>query len=989
MGRKHEISELIALQLAEFKSETDRAPHVDPPVPKAPSYSATSVLKRIKNNVWFAAASASTLTLVATTIVAGLLFFNTRSADVDKADRNNTYIEAALRADQKIESLSAEEKPTAIAASCKSLANAIARMSDKNPNDLRRCRRLLIQRLIELKEPRFTEAERQIVLLDAAPSDPQCVRWMAMTLVGQVNHGTYKQRNAHKYEQDRSYWHWLSCQPLGEVLFDALDHFPTDIHLIANLVELADESPESFSFGTQSGGNGQRHSQKQLSLRRRVEQRVARINHDESSHSLLVRHRFESANDSDKALELLRRGAERSERRLLLLGDTAAPRDLAPTPLFDLSAEQPVLFRDFLLLLEVAQGLHEVEPQLAQRYYDCLMSLRREAFPIASIEKAHLLSGQLAFEQGQPARAVKTWRQGIERVGGNSLDLYGAIATLAHTFDTNLFQQDRNSILNEYQAAIEANSTRLTNASEGDFTLAQRKELGRQIRTAKWRYLIAESHLLSTTDSIGAAIEQLRIALTQSVDVQPIAEQRACVQLAEWYLAEGATDSAAEYFERAISLDPSSTQLRQRAAEAWSRAGNPLRAATHRQRDNSDHSLHLKLVSLEDQFQQTLSQHSSSPDFEGFQRKIRSLQREVCAQRSDIQISGELRKYFSRLEVMQICLPPKGESIDQHLASIHFQSQLANIAREYRDVESTQRFAAAYLTSLGANKDATLALNALRQLHGADSPAVAITRARKAAAIAQPIEASKILLSCEGDSEAETRFLLLMAANFAMRANDIELGYIALNRINSSHRTCHDLFTLAKLSKQLPAESEALNRGLISADEVSANWKNELSKRERNSCGFTNYLNANAVITELAKRNDKIQANDPQLVEAKRLIRDLLAKRPNWSEAVLLASEVAAIEGSQQQAIRMLRDTIMAGAINPKLLKQLDVLLAASQTPANQWASLASSTRVIETVSLNSSVHVQRLLSAHRSIDSADIYLLPNSDSHFSDNLSQ
>ncbi len=974
MGRKKDISKLIAMQLAEFAPEVDRAPIADEIEPTT----GQSLQRMAEGKAWVVVAATSVCTLVVMTVATGVFYINARSVGGSEVNELDSIFNSAVVANEQIEKLLPEDKPNAIAAACKTLGTAIARLGFENPQKSSQLRRLLIPRLLQMEEPRFTEVERQIVLLNELPADPQCVRWMAMALVGQVNKATYKQRNSNKYQQSRSYWEWLSHQPPGEVLFNALDHNPTDIKLMAHLVELADQYPESFAFEEQNETDGGEALTDQLSLRQRVQQRVAQIDHDDSSYSLLVRHRFESTQDSTKAFELLLLGANRAERRLLLLGDTLAIKHLACDSLSPLSAEQPILYRDFLLLLEVAEGLHKVDPQLAERYYDCLKSVRRGSFPASSVEKAHLLSGQLAYEQGHLARAVNIWRQGIERANNRSLSLSGSIIKLIPKHGATLFQQGGQDVLSEYQSVIEDNAARLANASENELTFAQRKELGRQIRAARWRYRVADSYLLSKTESIGAAMEQLRLALTQSANVQPIEEQRGCVQLAEWYLAEGAADNAATYFERAINLAPNNDQVRERAAEAWDIAGNQSRAAEHRHRTSGAASLQTKLATLESTFQQTLSQHDGIPDARSLLQKVRLLQQEVYSRRSDIQASETLRKFCSRLEIIQACLPSDGTNLERHVASIDFQRQISSIAQEYRDVESIQRFAVECLAVLGANRDSELALEALIKLCDADSSEVGIVRARAMAASGRPLDASKLLICRVGKTDAETRQIMMLAAKFAMRANDVELAYTALNQIANSQRTCLDLFTLARLSSQLPADGQVLCSGTANASELVARWTGELVQRERGSCGFSNFLKAESVIKQLVERNDEIASDDPQLVLAQRTIRELISLRPLWTESIILASDLAVIEGNQQQASRMLRDAILAGEDDPQLCKRLNILQAETQNSTKQWGTLVSSKRVIERRPSSASVMVKRLLDAHKSIAPSNIFGVAN-----------
>ena len=430
------------------------------------------------------------------------------------------------------------------------------------------------------------------------------------------------------------------------------------------------------------------------------------------------------------------------------------------------------------------------------------------------------------------------------------------------------------------------------------------------------------------------------------------------MQLAQWYLTEGAADNATIWFERAIALTPECNQLRERAAEAWIRVGNRMRAFEQLSLSSRTGTPQTKLNALKLDFQQALIQPDPLPDVDGMRKKVRSLKNEMSSKRSQFSNEREFRGFFGELDVLQACLPAQGLSLEQHVVSAEFTSNVAVIAQENRGVESVQRFAAEYLAVLGDRYNAELALQSLDQLYGEDSAKAAAARARVAAAIGRPHDASNFLISQIGVDDSETRQTMILAANMAMEASDVEYAYIAMSKIAPSQRTCHDLFSLVKLSNQLPENGDVLDLVDRSKSELVGQWMAELEQREKGACGFSKYLKADAMVSQLKGiRNNEIAPQDPRLVHAQNLVRELISLRPVWPKTILLASDLAFVEGNRKLGIRMLRDAIIAGESSPDFQRRIETHRLVANHPARSRTTLASSQQVIsETPTQNKAI---------------------------------
>ncbi len=79
-------------------------------------------------------------------------------------------------------------------------------------------RRMLIERLLELKGVWYSGAERQVLLSSATNEDPIVLRQLALSLYGQLEAGEWRPRESKSLDQEKDYWPWLASQPVGVVV---------------------------------------------------------------------------------------------------------------------------------------------------------------------------------------------------------------------------------------------------------------------------------------------------------------------------------------------------------------------------------------------------------------------------------------------------------------------------------------------------------------------------------------------------------------------------------------------------------------------------------------------------------------------------------------------------------------------------------------------------------------------------------------------------
>jgi hypothetical protein len=155
---------------------------------------------------------------------------------------------AAIAADEAADAADPSTRYVAVDNARRQLASSIARLGDddESAETIADLRSRLIERLLQLGEQWLIEAERQTVAFNADPGDAKAARWLAMSILGQVNQSLYQKRNAGIVQQDADFWRWLSNQPPGVVLNLAMDRNPSDLDLVANFVNAVTNHQEVF-----------------------------------------------------------------------------------------------------------------------------------------------------------------------------------------------------------------------------------------------------------------------------------------------------------------------------------------------------------------------------------------------------------------------------------------------------------------------------------------------------------------------------------------------------------------------------------------------------------------------------------------------------------------------------------------------------------------------------------------------------------------------
>ena len=819
-----------------------------------------------------------------------------------KPDDLDAVLKMALASDAAADVAKPDQLRDAIDDARSQLSGSIARLGD-NPN-VKELRGRLIERLLQLGGLWFREAERQVVAFRLESDDPQATRWLARSLIGQINSDVYEQRRSNSYSEQDEYWDWLANQKVGDVLAVAIERNEQDIELIADFLDAYHNRPEIFDDVDDQS--------------ERVKRVVKTLRSNTDSRSKLILYQFDWLDGRrSQATEELFEAAQEASNRLAKLDASALETTGS-------GIERPSFFWDYLVVYEAAKRAaqqnaesQETEKQNAEQaaqWFDALMALKLEAIPRATTENVYLDAGRLQLVKGNPDRAIEIWQQGLNPDDPNNLDLLGSIAVVRGQNESPELAAEATS---RFRDAIELASGRLSRTSVYEMTQATRNAVSRRISAAKWRLNTLEASQAIRDGNRSDAISRLETAMIDSTDIDARDRLRVAIQLAALYWLEGSWDQAGVAFSRAADMDPSNAQLRVQAADAWLRSGNRVEALEQRRIASLSDSAVMQVASAEALFSYQLRLLPKERDFSGVRAAVKRIRNRLTATDASTgkNLPGDHERAARRLEILEISLPPTGISAEEHLRSPTMADAVAKLAVKYSDDESIQAFAAERLAQSGRDEASQQAIERLESIVGPSSSSLAIVKAQIEATQGDNLAASERLIAQAVIDENRADELLQIAAMFAAAENVPELAYQALSKIPEDRQPMPVLFLLAKLAASLPEDSALLNVDgkQLSPLELSLRLEDQLRKREGSQGSYWRFLKVSRLIDELRSDSNSIQRSDPRLKTAQKLVRDILALRPNWGEAISLEGWLSAIEGKPEKAIEELRRGIAAG----------------------------------------------------------------------------
>ncbi len=666
---------------------------------------------------------------------------------------------------------------------------------------------------------------------------------------------------------------------------------------------------------------------------------------------------------------------------------------------------------DYILLSEAARRVSDADPQRARSYYEQLTAYRPSSVSPNVAENVYLLSGQLVLQQGDAEGAIEVWKRGLALVP-SSLDLLGALARTqiaqlptkpslldgveAEDLPSDAARTEQNGgidqamvtateSLTRFRDAVETLSTRMLRASDAELPRDAKTALARQIETARWRVQVLDAVLATRDDRPLDAIADLRSALASNVEIQDTERNAVALQLASLYQAEGSWDQAAMTLEDAIKRSPQDVALRAQAADAWARAGDQNQARLQWRMVGPSQSVGTQVALIEAQLLEQSRLPPSQQNYSDMRiairnarsRQARPIAEPVTAepvsagviavsdpheQASETELSEldpVMSETLARLEIASVLIPPAGMEAAKYWLSPEFAESITGLAQAHPNDRLIQAFAAERLAMLGRKEESDQAFDRLTPLLGDDSTVVALVRARIKASQGDTLGAAHLLIShaesrIDGHQERDTNNALRTAATYALSGSEPELAYRTLLKIPANRRSLSTDFLLARLAQNLPPDSSVFSQdaAAISPEHLSREWESRLEQREGETGTYWRFLRITRLISQLQSRGQVVNRDNPEFREAKARLKELLALRPRWGEAISLEGWLSALEGQTERAVEFLRRGIDAGdqrmQTRSYYWQQLVMLGREAEVDADIHAVAATSSQPVE-----------------------------------------
>ncbi|QDV82926.1 tetratricopeptide repeat protein [Planctomycetes bacterium TBK1r] len=862
-------------------------------------------------------------------------------------DDREKVIRAAISADTAAETATRENLVHRVTTARKRLGTAIAYLgtadeADDLQADMRRdLRKRLINRLIQSGGYFFKDVERHVRLLGAGQNDAEAHKWLAIALVGQVQEMLYQSRDANAVEHEDDYYGWLSHQPPGIVLREAVKRNADDLDLIGAFIALLQTEPETFGIVIASDEqNVESFTRTIASLdtdtAEVLDSVLLGLHARPDSRAKILLYRYASmAGENAKASELIKSAAAEASARLAA-EDFSKPEtggdgstENKPEPGLQLSEEAEALVWDYQCVYFGAGSIvdraavkmaTDEEIKLATDWLSQLRDLGVDSVPVRpeAVKQTYLVSGLLAESSGDLDRAIDLWQEGLTVVNDDNLDLLGnvawALARRAAEADESAkttATDAADKAIQKFSGVINGKKSELMLMTSDQISLADRTAFAEAITNADWKKKVAQATVIAGKEPSSKNDREIIGLLDGLTDdeirLEPQIRIAGISQLTGAYQRQLAWDLAATTLTEAAELFPTNEALVQASGEAWTRSGNRLQAAKQWQRARLSNVPRVRVASLEAEF--------------AYQLRLIPEQREIATLRSRVRELDELLEKAGdtfaeeqlRLQTLRAQLPPEGVLAEEYLQSEELATKISTLADENPNNTELQMYAAERLAAAGKTEQAESVLKRLDSDQKLAPVQQQLLRARVLAASGKHAEAGELLLKAmEVDSQAATG-LAQIASEYAKRSGSPDLAQQALLRIPEAQRTpaiYFSLYQIAKLQDQA-GEMEQYLSELHRVEGYRADAR-AIGGQTETSPAYSLLIEATKLVEKLLARGG-VQRDERDYTRAKTLISRLQSLRPNWGNAVALSGWLSFASGDYASAIEQLRRGINSG----------------------------------------------------------------------------
>ena len=552
---------------------------------------------------------------------------------------------------------------------------------------------------------------------------------------------------------------------------------------------------------------------------------------------------------------------------------------------------------------------------MANQYFELLLGVGPKIVEAERLEIVYLLRARHLVRQGAPDQAIISIEEGLEKLGEGRLELLASLAKLKIVGSWNTKKigepgeiEILNKTLARFKKAANAASLNLAKTARS-YDVKTQFNRAKQIEVANWRINVMQAMLDAGGGNRQQAIETLESSLASNVDIDDVERLDVCDRLYELHNLNGNTDLAAGALDRAILIRPNDPALRRRAALAWGKAGNPMKAQRHWQMlGDIDVFAKLQIIRAKAKYQLGLPENLQ--DLTGVrieaEKFLKKLQQ---AAESDSATSRLTRQ----LEFFLLTLPPDNVGLAEFREREDTVASVVRFAKKYKDDNDIQSKAAVLLAASGKLQLAEETVARISGNEVEDRLLKSLTQAKILAVKGEFSQAAESLIGASVTEKSPTvsATMLRAAANYAQLGGNAEIAYQAITKIAETQRSYRDLFIAASIGRDLPAGA-IIEGDQVSAEETFNYWKSKLREKEGDDGLVWQLLEAKFGIRQLFK-SGSADRDDPTFLEIKKMANRLLLRRPAWGEVISLAGWVAAFEGRSAEAIERLQSGISAG----------------------------------------------------------------------------
>ncbi len=748
---------------------------------------------------------------------------------------------------------------------------------EKDALQLSELRGRFIQRLMEMGGIWLLEAEKQVVEFNAAEADPRSLEWLALSIFGQWEAGEWRNRDSSQLDPRREYWKWLAAQPVGIVIEQAYEKNRNSIELMVALISLYLDHPELFEKSPDET--------KKLELMDRAKDVFTSLKTLPGGRAQWASFVFAQRLEPNSVDDLLKNAAPEAFNRLSaeLAGEDSG------TDKLDRDQRLSDFWDAQLVLAFANRNRQKHEFEIASEWFTKLIDVDKTRFPEALVEELYAGAGQVRFEQSKTKEAIEVVRAGCDRLGPNQgIGLWDILATYQYA---NGIEDDVRKALDQLAAAIQA---------RGEFLRGNRFQKVKQdaeqsrLSVVKWHAEVLKAAVEFRFGNPRKAIPLLTNALSTQIAVPENMRLEATRLLAETYAKLSLWEMSARTLEDAVAIFPSDKALRRSASDAWQRAGVTNRAQEQLSlADDGSFDSALTLLQMSIASENTLPPDRRDPN------RIRIWMDEAADRLRTETDAGNPPSRGWLFETIRLAASaPKAFENTNSEASTDSANQEATryandvsvLAQRYPKVGQLQMMATLALKSAGREDDAQVTMNNLAALKS-EEPRWLFETTVRLALQAKEIDKAKHLIqqTIEEKSWPESE-IRQRASEIWESAGDLRQAVeVAMPLLEQGID-----FDRYRLGSLLVASLRGSDQqtGQAEADD----WKpstllnqvvDALKKSEGEDGTQWKLLQASQVYLSFL-RSKQI----PELEQGTKLIAQVLAIRPRWSEALALAGDL-------------------------------------------------------------------------------------------------